>query len=44
MMDCKRLRGGVYFVNKLPRTISGKLQRNEVAKTAMDLFLENQAL
>lgn len=38
LMDCKRLRGGVYFVQELPRTITGKLQRNAAQKLAVSLM------
>ncbi|XP_055390017.1 uncharacterized protein LOC129618997 [Condylostylus longicornis] len=30
LADFKKLRGGVYFVKELPKTVSGKIQRNKV--------------
>lgn len=40
--DAKQLRGGVYFVKTLPRTSSGKVQRNLVQKIAIELFNEKR--
>jgi 4-coumarate--CoA ligase len=34
VIDAKKLRGGVHFIEKLPTTPSGKVQRNEVKKLA----------
>lgn len=39
--DSRRLRGGVYFVESLPTTPSGKILRREVMKSAMDLYKAN---
>lgn len=38
MSDFKKLRGGVFFVEKLPMTISGKIQKNKVKELAIKLF------
>jgi 4-coumarate--CoA ligase len=35
--DQKQLRGGVYFIDKLPLTYSGKIMRREVKKIAIEL-------
>lgn len=40
--DAKQLRGGVYFVKTLPRTSSGKVQRNLVQKIAIELYKEKR--
>lgn len=36
--DFKQLRGGVYFVDSLPLTPSGKVQRRKVREMAIELF------
>lgn len=36
--DHKKLRGGVYFVNELPLTPSGKIIRAKVKKMAIELY------
>lgn len=36
--DHKKLRGGVYFVNGLPLTPSGKIIRRKVQETAINLY------
>lgn len=36
----KRLRGGIYFVDVLPMTASGKIARNVVKQMAIELFHE----
>ncbi|XP_059617916.1 uncharacterized protein LOC132262618 [Phlebotomus argentipes] len=38
VMDFKRLRGGVFFVNELPMTVSGKIKRAEATKLAIELY------
>lgn len=38
MSDYKKLRGGVYFVKKLPMTPSGKIQKNKVKELAIELY------
>jgi acyl-coenzyme A synthetase/AMP-(fatty) acid ligase len=38
VQDAKRLRGGVYFVEHIPLTKSGKPQRFEAQKIAIDLY------
>lgn len=38
MSDCKKLRGGVYFVDSIPMTISGKIQKNKVRDLAIQFF------
>ncbi|XP_055390107.1 uncharacterized protein LOC129619054 [Condylostylus longicornis] len=34
LADFKKLRGGVYFVKELPKTASGKIQRNKIKEMA----------
>lgn len=41
-MDSKWLRGGVYFVDKIPRNVTGKFLRNEVQKMANSMFLSKK--
>lgn len=36
--DAKKLRGGVYFVDSLPMTPSGKMKRREVKQIATELY------
>jgi 4-coumarate--CoA ligase len=38
--DSKRLRGGVYFVDQLPLTHSGKVKRPEARQIAAELYTE----
>lgn len=38
MMDSKRLRGGVYFVQSLPETMTGKIQRNKALDIAVEMY------
>lgn len=38
--DYKRLRGGVYFVDSLPLTPSGKILRRCVKEIAIEMFNE----
>lgn len=38
MSDTKQLRGGIYFVDHLPVTPSGKVLRRKVKDIAIDLF------
>lgn len=38
LTDIKTLRGGVYFVDKLPMTPSGKIQRRLVKEFANNLY------
>lgn len=40
--DYKRLRGGVYFVDSFPSTLSGKLLRREIRQTAIKLYNERK--
>lgn len=40
--DTKQLRGGVFFVDSLPQTYSGKFKRLEVKKIAIGLFNERK--
>lgn len=40
--DAKKLRGGVYFVESLPMTPSGKIKRREVKKIATELYKKSQ--
>lgn len=37
VIDQKRLRGGIYFVNSLPRNASGKLVKQELIKKLLEL-------
>lgn len=39
--DYKRLRGGIRFMNKLPRTESGKIAKNELKRLANNLTETN---
>lgn len=39
----KHLKGGVYFVQQLPRTVTGKVQRHLVQKMAIDMYNERNA-
>lgn len=41
--DAKKLRGGVYFVDSLPMTPSGKMKRKECKKIATDLYKLRQS-
>lgn len=34
VIEEKSIRGGVYFVDKFPSTVSGKIKRNELRKIA----------
>lgn len=36
--DYKRLRGGVYFVNSMPLTASGKIVRRLVKEQAIEMY------
>lgn len=38
MADYFKLRGGVYFVDSMPETITGKIARYEVKRNAQQLF------
>lgn len=38
MADRYKLRAGVYFVDSIPTTVSGKLLRRIVKETATELF------
>lgn len=38
--DHYKLRGGVYFVDSLPTTLSGKVLRRKVKETAIELYKE----
>ncbi|XP_055710982.1 probable 4-coumarate--CoA ligase 3 [Phlebotomus papatasi] len=38
VMDYKKLRGGVYFVNEVPMTPSGKIRKMKVRELAISLF------
>lgn len=38
LSDFKKLRGGVYFVDELPKTASGKMQRNKVKELVIKLY------
>lgn len=40
LSDCKKLRGGVYFVDQLPMTASGKIQKNKVKEMAIKFYNE----
>lgn len=42
--DAKRLRGGVYFVDSLPMTASGKIKRREVKKIATEMYKQRQSV
>lgn len=42
--DSSKLRGGVYFVDSLPHTATGKLQRHLVQKIAIELFNARRSL
>jgi acyl-coenzyme A synthetase/AMP-(fatty) acid ligase len=35
--DCKRLRGGVFFVDRLPRNPQGKIQRRKLPEMVRSL-------
>jgi acyl-coenzyme A synthetase/AMP-(fatty) acid ligase len=38
VIDAKKLRGGVHFLDALPMTPSGKIQRPEVKKIAQKIY------
>lgn len=38
VMDYKKFRGGIYFVNELPMTPSGKIRKIKVRELAISLF------
>lgn len=38
LVDSRKLRGGVYFVDSLPTTPSGKVKRRVVRAIAIELF------
>lgn len=40
--DIKKLRGGVYFAEKLPMTPSGKIQRRLVKELVNDLYVKSK--
>ncbi|XP_050094735.1 luciferin 4-monooxygenase-like [Anopheles aquasalis] len=40
--DCKRLRGGVFFVDNLPLTSSGKIARKRCRDLALQLYKERE--
>lgn len=42
--DAKKLRGGVYFVDSLPTTMSGKVLRRDVKKFATELYMVTSSL
>uniref|UniRef100_A0A7G3AB14 Putative acyl-coa synthetase n=1 Tax=Lutzomyia longipalpis TaxID=7200 RepID=A0A7G3AB14_LUTLO len=42
LSDAKQLRGGVYFVEKLPLTASGKVIKRKVRKKAIDIYRARQ--
>lgn len=42
--DVKKLRGGVYFVEKLPMTASGKILRRLVKEVANKLYNESKGI
>lgn len=44
MSDFKKLRGGVYFVDSIPMTISGKIQKNKVKDIAIHLFKNKEPI
>lgn len=41
-VDSRKLRGGVYFVDSLPTTPSGKVKRKVVRADAIELFNKQQ--
>lgn len=42
LSDYKKIRGGCYFIEKLPLTPSGKVKRREAKVIASDLYLKNK--
>ena len=42
LQDCKHLRGGVYFVKQLPKTISGKVLRRKVTEFCIQMYNERK--
>lgn len=42
--DFQKLRGGVYFVDSLPLTPSGKILRREVKRIAIEMHKNEQPL
>lgn len=43
MVDYKRLRGGVYFVDEIPLTPSGKVIKAKVKQIAIGLYNESKS-
>lgn len=41
VIDAKKLRGGVHFIDALPMTPSAKVKRAEVRKIAHDIYIAN---
>lgn len=41
--DLFKLRGGIYFVDALPRTMSGKIKKHIIKMHAFDLYHESGA-
>ncbi|TMW48849.1 hypothetical protein DOY81_006078 [Sarcophaga bullata] len=42
LQNCKHLRGGVYFLNQLPKTISGKVLRRKVTELCIQIYNERK--
>lgn len=40
--DCKKLRGGIYFMDNLPRTGSGKLAKYQLKELAISYNTDGQ--
>lgn len=38
LADSRQLRGGVYFIDAMPTTPSGKIRRSDVKRLATELF------
>lgn len=39
--DIQKLRGGVFFFDKLPRTNSGKLKRRDILENVLKMYEQN---
>lgn len=42
--DAYKLRGGVYFIDEIPATLSGKIRRNVATEIATKLFNEREKM
>lgn len=38
VIDCKRIRGGVFFIDEIPLTSSGKVLRRKVKEMAENIY------